>query len=385
VCTGCAPGRYGSAAGLTTSACSGLCAAGQYGALPGATSPQCDAPCPPGTFGADPGLASPTCSGNCTAGYKCAAGSTNSTAAICGPGTYSTTGAWECAPCSGGHYCPVAGSDTPTPSQYVCSAGFACPPQSVADAVVPCGSGYFCPRGTVNATGARCFASGSAVSAWWQSTALSGPPTISMVGSSSRLGPVAWANATGAAGGVDGDCSPTSYRLPVPIAEGGLKQVVLGDVSRDGLADAVFVLVNGSVGVSVQGGNALYGSLRLDAFVAGGAITSGSAGAVAMLDADTDGVVDVVVVGISGPSAVMVGLSLAGGGRWVQNRPMVHPHMPTCPHVSLWSPVRQPHRLFLVSFDLLFAVVWRVCVPASCCPLGRAVPPLTATRLSVTH
>lgn len=194
----------------------------------------------------------------------------------------------------------------------MCSAGFACPAGSVADAVVACASGYFCPRGTTNATANTCFSSGTVAAAWQRATAGSGTgaPALVMVGASTSLGPVVWTTPASSPGGVDGDCSPASLRLPRSI-DAGLQAVALGDVNLDGLEDAVFVFPNGSVGVSVQGPNTTFGLVALGPFVSGAAVTGGGAGGVTVMDADTDGVVDVVVVGSSGPSALMVGVGVS--------------------------------------------------------------------------
>ena len=78
----------------------------------------------------------------------------------------------------------------------------------------------------------------------------------------------------------------------------------------DGLEDAVFVLPNGSVGVSVQGPSTMFGPVATGPFASGAATTGGGTGGVAIMDADTDGLLDVVIVGSGGASAVMVGVGV---------------------------------------------------------------------------
>jgi hypothetical protein len=117
-CSLCPAGTYGATVGLPSVACSGPCDAGRFGASPGLTSPLCDSPCPAGRYGG-PGEVSPSCTGNCTAGHYCVAGSTNATAAMCAPGTYSLSGWSQCQPCAGGYFCPqVAAPRQPPP--YTC-------------------------------------------------------------------------------------------------------------------------------------------------------------------------------------------------------------------------------------------------------------------------
>jgi hypothetical protein len=98
-CTLCFAGRFGASVGLTTNMCSGVCAAGRY-SLPGAAA--CT-DCPEGVYGATPAT-TPACTGLCRAGYACGAGSTNATARICLPGTYSVGGQSECTPCAAGRF-----------------------------------------------------------------------------------------------------------------------------------------------------------------------------------------------------------------------------------------------------------------------------------------
>ena len=78
----------------------------------------------------------------------------------------------------------------------------------------------------------------------------------------------------------------------------------------DGLEDAVFVFPNGSVGVSVQDPSTMFGPVATGPFASGAATTGGGTGGVAIMDADTDGLLDVVIVGSGGASAVMVGVGV---------------------------------------------------------------------------
>jgi hypothetical protein len=132
VCQQCGAGRFGDAAALASSNCSGLCPAGQF-SLQG--SPACS-PCPGGRYGAVDGMSASSCSGVCTAGYECPPASTNSTATACVAGRYSREGADSCSVCPEGHYCTVTASGG-----------------------APCGGeppGYYCLEGSVSARGQPC-------------------------------------------------------------------------------------------------------------------------------------------------------------------------------------------------------------------------------------
>jgi hypothetical protein len=50
LCTNCPPGLYGSAVGLTSSACMGPCNGGRYGSNSGQTSSNCNGACGPGNY-----------------------------------------------------------------------------------------------------------------------------------------------------------------------------------------------------------------------------------------------------------------------------------------------------------------------------------------------
>lgn len=78
--------------------------------------------CIAGTYGSGFGANSSSCDGNCTAGYACAAGSTNATAALCPAGKYSLSGAGSCTNCSAGSYGDATGLNT-TACSGACPAG----------------------------------------------------------------------------------------------------------------------------------------------------------------------------------------------------------------------------------------------------------------------
>ena len=145
-----APSRYSlPAAGACTD-----CAQGLYGDSPGTTSASCTGPCPAGRFGGTAGVTSPTCTGDCTAGYACVPGSTNATAALCGPGTYSPGGTSACIPCPAGRYGSQFGATNSSCTGPCNVSGSYCPPlsTSLADAR-PCPPGSF-----GNATSGQCVA-----------------------------------------------------------------------------------------------------------------------------------------------------------------------------------------------------------------------------------
>jgi hypothetical protein len=212
-CVSCPVGTFGSSAGLTSAACSGLCGAGSYGATagqvspscsgpcsagyacvagsnsptasqcptgrysldgalacsmcpagtygssPAATSPSCSGPCDPGRFGSFSGLTASTCSGACIAGYACPAGSTSGTTLQCSPGTYSLAGAGVCTPCPSGRYGSSAGL-TSSSCTGLCSAGAfgSVPGLTNADCSGPCAAGYICPVGSISPTAVACAA-----------------------------------------------------------------------------------------------------------------------------------------------------------------------------------------------------------------------------------
>ncbi len=148
-CTECAPGLFGGASALATASCSGNCTAG-YACGPGstnATALMCGpgsysysgagvcTPCPVGRFGGSMGLTNGSCSGPCSAGYACPSGSTNSTPVQCAPGTFSELGVGICSPCPAGRYGSTSGLPTPGCSGP-CDAGEAGVP--TAHAAVLC-------------------------------------------------------------------------------------------------------------------------------------------------------------------------------------------------------------------------------------------------------
>jgi hypothetical protein len=130
-CTLCPRGTFGNSSGLSSPACSGNCTAPGGSACPpgstNATGTPCAAgtwsaggtsnctlcpvgryslsgwsacvDCPAGRFGGTAGLPSASCTGNCSAGYACPAGSSNSTAVLCGAGQYSVSGSGSCTSC----------------------------------------------------------------------------------------------------------------------------------------------------------------------------------------------------------------------------------------------------------------------------------------------
>jgi hypothetical protein len=155
-CILCAGGRFGTFQGLGAEAgsnCSGACPVGRY-SLPGAS--VCSL-CEPGRFGNTTGLSSSSCSGNCSAGYACAAGSTNATASVCSPGTYSLAGAGVCTVCSPGLYGATAALSSPTCSGPCPAGTFGAIPGVVSPSCSgPCRAGHACPAGSTNDTTALC-------------------------------------------------------------------------------------------------------------------------------------------------------------------------------------------------------------------------------------
>jgi hypothetical protein len=171
VCSLCNAGTFGNTSALTNANCTGICQPGhacpagavvatqvvcpagrysfaragdcidcpigRYGATDRMPLATCTALCAPGSFGSAPALTVPTCSGNCTAGYICAAGSTNSTPTPCQPGQYSDTGAAQCSMCPAGRYGATAALNS-----SACTA--------------PCPAGYACPTGAFNGTALVC-------------------------------------------------------------------------------------------------------------------------------------------------------------------------------------------------------------------------------------
>jgi hypothetical protein len=190
-----------------------VCSVGQY-SVGGASA--CSL-CPAGLYGGTVGLTVSACSGNCSAGYVCAAGSTNSTPAPCPGGRYSEAGAGTCKLCPAKSKCAGA-TGTPAP----CSGlGFLCPPESAAEPV---------------AAPFACFSSGSTVAAWVRNGTYDslvtqpGPPLGAMVVAGLRTGYDVACN------GAD-----TTDRLPDGVSDAGLASVALGP------AGGALVLANGSV------------------------------------------------------------------------------------------------------------------------------------------
>ena len=136
-CTQCPPGTFGNSTRLFSPACSGLCAAGWFGSVSG--------------------LLSSSCEGACTAGYACPAGSTSSTAILCGAGRYSLAGAGVCINCSAGTYGSSTGLLTAACSG-LCAAGRfgSVSGLSSSSCEGACMAGYACPPGSTNATAVVC-------------------------------------------------------------------------------------------------------------------------------------------------------------------------------------------------------------------------------------
>ena len=330
-CTGpCDPGRYGSVSGLTVPSCTGLCApgyacpagstsptavvcppgqysaggaascsncsVGYYGSTPGATNASCDGLCAAGSFGAVGGQAVATCSGACTAGYVCPSGSTNSTLAVCPPGTFSLAGSSVCTNCSVGYYCPTFAS----PQQLVCPLGFACAAGTVAP--VACSRGHWCPAGTSISTALSCVTTPMWSAAW--SRASTSPWSLTLVaGTTVTPAPIV---AVGDPSGLDGDCN--SQRLPGSVSSAGVTAVTLADVTGDNLVDMMVVEPDGTL--TVLAGNT--SGFVLASSVPCGAASAGGCNAVCAFDASGDGVPDVVAFGAgAGGGAVLDGSSLS--------------------------------------------------------------------------
>jgi hypothetical protein len=162
-CTACRAGRYGAVPAMPAPDCTGNCSAGYFctagssSAAPAACPPgqysqegrgecspcpigryglasaegnvSCTAACPGGVYGGVEGLSTADCSGNCSAGYACAPGSVNATAAVCAPGRFSLTGAAVCSSCPAGRYGSSAGLRNAACSGE-CTAGGYCLPGS---------------------------------------------------------------------------------------------------------------------------------------------------------------------------------------------------------------------------------------------------------------
>ncbi len=136
-CSGPCPAGQWSPAGATT--CS-LCPAGH--ACPTGTTNGTAFPCFPGTYtfdgagtcspciagryGAAAAMESSVCSGACSPGWYCPAGSTNATAVQCPAGQYCGLGAGAPQPCAPGFYGNAAGLATAQCSG-VCPPGYYCP------------------------------------------------------------------------------------------------------------------------------------------------------------------------------------------------------------------------------------------------------------------
>lgn len=178
VCLNCTAGRFGQGQGLTSSLCTGPCSAGYAcpAGSPTATASSCAVgkyseagaslctDCPEGTYGAVQGLATPLCTGLCAAGYACAPGSTNATAAACAQGKYSLAGAAACTSCPAGSYGETAALNTSACSGQ-CTAGYYCPSGSVNATAVVCPLGSFCPpaAGTPTPCGPGVFGNSTAL------------------------------------------------------------------------------------------------------------------------------------------------------------------------------------------------------------------------------
>ena len=257
-CTPCSRGRFGASVGMNRSECSGACAAGTFGDADGQSVSSCSGNCSAG-YTCAAGSVSPTStpcpvgryapSGswacvNCTAGYTCGVASPSATQTPCGPGQYSLSGSANCSACAGGYYCPVNACTTPTPQQWVCDVGFACPAGSISPWAVRCGSGYFCPAGSANATATRCDAGGVGWAAW----------SVSSTGVGTLVTPTARGLVvlTNYSGGVTGDCNSGLTRLSLPW----VAAAAFGDVSGDEHEDiAVMDAVTGAVAVGVNNGS----------------------------------------------------------------------------------------------------------------------------------
>jgi hypothetical protein len=115
--------------------------------------------CAAGLYGATSGLSVSSCTANCSAGYFCAAGSTNATASACPMGRFSLSGSSTCTNCSAGRY----GSATARISAACtapCPAGTYGATEGLTSAGCSgnCSAGHACVAGSTNATAAICAA-----------------------------------------------------------------------------------------------------------------------------------------------------------------------------------------------------------------------------------
>ena len=188
----CPAGRYGAAAGLSSSACTGACPGGTFcpagspaplGCPPGSFCPpgaSAPTPCAPGSASAlpnatqcvlcSPGLLAPALGSLVCAAY-CPQGTANpdlggvndcASCRVCGPGTYAgALGSTLCSDCPAGHFSSAVGALNRS-ACVRCPAGLVAPAPGAA-ACVPCAdashvstdgltcAAYVCPRGTQSA------------------------------------------------------------------------------------------------------------------------------------------------------------------------------------------------------------------------------------------
>ena len=131
--------RTGQAACQAGSHCTGdgarvACPAGRFGSATGLSTPACSGDCSPGHYGSGTGYTAATCAGTCTAAYYCPSGSVSAQQVPCPAGRWGRAGEVN-ASCAG-----------------ECSAGYACPPASASPTQRLCGgTSFYCPGGASEA------------------------------------------------------------------------------------------------------------------------------------------------------------------------------------------------------------------------------------------
>ncbi len=349
-CSECPIGRFGVGASVNGS-CSGQCDAG-YACGAGSTSPNdsaaaCPAStwsgvgasvcqlCDAGSFGNTSASASSRCSGDCDAapGFGCRAGSLSRSGAACDPGRYSRGGAVDCSACPAGTYgnasalateacsggcapgrfsdagstncsaCPpgfvCAGVATTRATMQLCPYGYACGVSTANGTAVSCGSGVWCPRGTVTPTTARACIPGVTATSWVD---LNGDGAVDAVGSKGDGSPLLWLSSNDAASWSGGDCN--SIEAILPRASGSSwTSVVVADFSGDGVSDVLASSPGGSTLSLWMARSSAWGAatpVYADSVPVIAAGASGNTSAVAIADVNGDGDVDVVLASSNG-------------------------------------------------------------------------------------
>ena len=222
--------------------------------------------------------------------------------------TLVSQGSGDCSPCAAGYYCDTIAGSLSAPSGAVCPAGYACSPGTAARTQFPCALGGYCPAGATNANATRCVNAAVRAAAWVSVPSRFDDGSTVLVGrDAAGAGLVAFAAefppTVGAATTVCNGAAPA-----VAAAAATAVSLASGDVNSDGLDDVVAVLANGTV-VVIDGVSLSLGAELLTT-VPSGSLESG-AHTVVVLDANGDGLLDVLIGGT--PSASSLLLSSASG------------------------------------------------------------------------